>query len=103
MWSVKEEIELLLFPGIEKFRTSFQVLENSARFLGVRVALQSQWQWCSGVFLFLCVWQVAFSKRAAPAYDAPPFLLHKEAVIPFTEIGLCSQFLLERPVGKKMS
>ena len=62
MWSVKEEIELLLFPGIEKFRTRFQVLENSARFLGVRVALQSQWQWCSGVFLFLCVWQVAFSK-----------------------------------------
>ena len=51
------------------------------------------------VFLFLCVWQIVLSKRAAPAYDAPPLLLHKEAVIPFTEIWYLFPTLVEKPCG----
>ena len=85
MWSVKEEIELLLFTDIEKFRTSYQTKSVAMTVV------------C--VFLFLCVWQIAFSGRAAPAYDAPPFLLHKEAVIPFTESWSLFPILVGTPSG----
>ena len=40
---------------------------------------------CMCVFLFLSVWQIAFSKRTEPTYVEPPCFLHKEAVISCTE------------------
>ena len=98
--SVKEEIRVITVSWYWEIQNKLPNVKELSKIAGCESSVtESVATIVVCVFLFLYVWQIVLSQRAAPAYDAPPLLLRKEAVIPFTEIWSLFPTLVEKPSG----